>query len=162
MKVPTMGMKGMKMPSLSKPPASIYTHPKDKEPKISGDEFKKGLEMVAEEIAEAFLQKLIENIRENKYGFQIKRETAARRKGGDDTPLINEEYLINSLIREGTMVTVKEGTHPTGVSFLELAMTMEYGRKDKHSPAFPVGRNTFRDFKPTAEKMMKKFLKPKT
>lgn len=162
MKNPKIGMKGMKLPNLPKPPASIYRHPKSAVPKLEYQDVASGMDMIAEEIAKEFLERLINNIRSNKYGFTIKESTIKRRTTNkSNTPLINEEYLINSLIRIGHIVTVKEGTHPSGVEFLELVMIMEYGRRDMHIPAFPVGRMTFKDFEKDAEKMLLKFLNAK-
>lgn len=124
---------------------------------FNADKIQAELDKIAEQNAEEFLQLLITNIRSNKYGFVLDPSTVKRK--GSDTPLINQEYLINSLERQGTIVTIKEGTHPSGIKMLELAMMLEYGRKDKHIPAFPVARNTFEDFAPEAEANLLNYLK---
>jgi hypothetical protein len=151
----------MKLPPKRSLPKSYLSTPASLRPNISAKQFQLGLEMQSEVIAQEFLETLIENIRGNKYGFHLDDQTVKRRgyEGNEDeTPLIDQGYLIDSLVRYGSIVTVKDGIHPRGLEYLELAMILEYGRKDKKIPAFPVGRFTFRDFEKRAEELLMRFL----
>jgi hypothetical protein len=164
MRIPKIGDQFMKLPPagrLTMPKSLLRKVPNGKAPSISAKDFQAGLDLQSEYIAQQFLELLIKNIRANKYNFKLSENTLKKRRSrgnSDETPLIDQGYLINSLVRNGSTVTIAEGTHPTGIKFLELAMMLEYGRKDKGIPAFPVARNTFADFEPTAKKLLFKFL----
>ena len=119
------------------------------------------MQHLGEEIAEEFKETVINNIENNEYGFPLAESTVKRK--GSSTPLIDSGQLVDSIYREGTSVSVKNTPRDDSpLTNLELAMVQEYGTKDRHIPARPVWRNTFRDFKETAHERISDFLeKPK-
>ena len=121
-------------------------------------DFVADMQRLGEEIAEDFKETVIENIETNRYKFQEKASTIAR-KGGS-SPLIDSHQMVDAIYREGTTVSVEDTPRDDSpLTNKELAIVHEYGTKDKHIPARPVWRNTFSDFKPEARKRIETFLK---
>lgn len=141
------------------PKSLLRLPPGFKKPKVS--DFKGDMQHLGEEIAEEFKETIINNIENNEYGFPLAESTVKRK--GSATPLIDSGQLVDSIYREGTSVSVKNTPRDDSpLTNLELAMVQEYGTKDRHIPARPVWRNTFRDFKETAHERISDFLeKPK-
>lgn len=134
--------------SALKPPSGF------KKPRVQ--DFKKDMEKLGERIAEGFKKQLIKNIETNAYGFKLAQSTIQRK--GHSIPLIETEQLIEAIYRDGTEVSVDDTPRDDGrLTNLELAIIHEYGTKDKHIPARPVWRNTFRDYRKTADKKIKSF-----
>ena len=106
------------------------------------------------------METVTSNIEKNKYGFVLDEETLRRKGGG--VPLVATHELVDAIYREGTTVSVEDTPRDdSSLSNLEIAMVHEYGTKDKHIPARPVWRYTFRDYKPTAKKHIQDFLDSK-
>lgn len=148
-----------KIPRVPKLNKSQLKVPKGyKAPKV--EDLKSDMKRLGNEIAEEFLETIVHNIETNEYEFTLKKETIDRK--GSDIPLIDKKQLLGAIYRKGTTVSVEDTPRTDSpLSNLELAMVHEYGTKDKHIPARPVWRNTYRDFKPTAEKRVIKFLDSK-
>ena len=135
--------------SLLKPPPGF------KKPKVK--DFISDMQRLGEEIAEEFKETIVENIEENKYGFELAESTIAKK--GNDTPLVDTHQLVDAIYRDGTTVSVEDTPRDDSpLTNLELAITQEYGTKDKHIPARPVWRNTFRDYKEIAREKVQDFL----
>lgn len=136
--------------SLLKPPPG-FKKPKTKH-------FLSDMQRLGEEIAEEFKETIIDNIENNNYGFSLAEATINRK--GSDTPLVDTHQLVDSIYREGTTVSVEDTSRDDSpLSNLELAITLEYGTKDKHIPARPVWRKTFSDFKETSAERIDAFFK---
>ena len=115
------------------------------------------MQRLGQDIAEEFKQRVIDNIENNEYGF-ILSESTMRHKHSM-TPLIETHEMVDAIFRDGTTVSVEDTPREDSrLTNLELAMVHEYGTKDKHIPARPVWRNTFRDFKEDAKDMIDDFL----
>lgn len=126
-----------------------------KRPKVAW--LKEDMERLGEEIAEEFKETITENIQENKYGYHNSDSTV--RKKGRDTPLVDTGELVGAIYRDGTTVSVADTPREdSSLTNLELAIVQEYGTKDKHIPARPVWRETFKDFKGVAEDKISTFL----
>lgn len=137
------------------PKAKLKIPPDFKVPDVKN--FKEDMERLGEDIAEGFKERIISNIRENKFGYLLAEETIRRK--GSTTPLIDSEQLINAIYREGTEVSVEDSSRTdSDLNNLELAMVHEYGTKDKHIPARPVWRETFEEYRSDAEEAIKDFL----
>lgn len=135
--------------SLLKPPPGF------KKPRT--EDFLADMQRLGEDIAEEFKETIIENIEDNKYGYELAESTINQK--GSDTPLVNTHQLVDAIYREETTVSVEDSARDdSGLTNLELAMVQEYGTKDRHIPARPVWRNTFRDFKETAREKITDFL----
>lgn len=131
--------------SLLKPPPGF------KKPRVQ--DFRDDMKQLGERIAEEFKETIEDNIRENHYGFSLADSTI--QKKGHDVPLIDSEELVEAIFVDGTTVSVEDTPREdSSLTNLELAMVHEYGTKDRHIPARPVWRNTFRDFKPEARKQI--------
>lgn len=139
-----------KMPkSLLKPPPGF------KRPKVK--DFLSDMERLGEEIAEEFKETIVENIETNRYGYELKQSTIDRK--GSDVPLVDSHQLVDAIYRDGTTVSVEDSARDDSpLSNLELAIVQEYGTKDKHIPARPVWRETFKDFKDVAHERISSFL----
>lgn len=138
------------------PKALLKTPLGFKKPKVS--DFKTDMQHLGEEIAEDFKETVIANIEENNYNFENAPSTVKQK--GSDTPLINTQELVDSIYREGTVVSVENTPRDDSpLTNLELAMVLEYGTKDRHIPARPVWRNTYRDFKEEAREKVEEFFK---
>lgn len=139
-----------KMPkSLLKPPPGF------KRPKV--EDFLSDMERLGEEIAEEFKETIVENIETNRYGYELKQSTIDRK--GSDVPLVDSHQLVDAIYRDGTTVSVEDSARDDSpLSNLELAIVQEYGTKDKHIPARPVWRETFKDFKDVAHERISSFL----
>lgn len=147
----------MRSKSLPKLPRSLLRVPRGVK-RVNVSDLKKDIKALGEEIAEEFKEKVENNIRENKYGFTLSDVTI--RKKGHDIPLIDTEELIGAIYQEGTEVSVEESQrNDSELTNKQLAIVHEYGVKDKGIPARPVWRRTFEDFRPTAEKRVRTFLK---
>lgn len=109
-------------------------------------------------LAKRFYYKLIENIRSNKFGFTNKPSTI-RSKGGRNTPMIDTEEYIRSIVVEDSKVFIKEGIHKSGISLNELGNMLEYGRRDRNFTGYPVWRLTIEQMKPILEKDFSTFIK---
>lgn len=144
------------MGRLPKMPKSLLRLPPGfKKPKV--DNFLADMERLGEDIAEEFKETIVENIEENKYGFELAESTIAKK--GNDTPLVDTHQLVDAIYRDGTTVSVEDTPRDDSpLTNLELAITQEYGTKDKHIPARPVWRNTFRDYKEIAREKVQDFL----
>lgn len=140
----------MKMPRANlKPPKGF------KVPNVQ--KFKEDIERLGEDIAEGFKEQVIENIEENKFGYTLAPSTIQRK--GSDIPLIDTHELVDSIVRDGTTVTVEDTPHAkSGLTNLQIAIIQEYGTKDLHIPARPVWRSTFREYKGDARNQIKDFL----
>lgn len=135
--------------SLLKPPPGF------KKPKTS--DFLADMQRLGEDIAEEFKETIVENIENNEYGFSLAQSTVAKK--GSDIPLIDTHQLVDAIYRDGTTVSVEDSPRDDSpLTNLELAMVQEYGTKDKHIPARPVWRNTFKDFKDVARDKITSFL----
>lgn len=119
------------------------------------EHFKEDMQALGEEIAEDFKEKIIENIETNYYRFELDPATAKRK--GSDTPLVDSGELLDAIYRDETSVSVLDTVRESGITNLDLAMILEYGTKDKHIPAFPVWRFTYRDFKAEARNRIIEF-----
>lgn len=119
------------------------------------------MQRLGEEIAEDFKEKVIENIEENRYGYPLAQSTIDKK--GSDTPLVDTHQLVAAIYRDGTTVSVEDSPRDDSpLTNLELAIVQEYGTKDRHIPARPVWRETFKDFRETARDRISSFLdKPK-
>ena len=139
-----------KMPkSLLKPPPGF------KKPKVK--DFISDMQRLGEEIAEEFKETIVENIETNRYGYELKQSTIDRK--GSDVPLVDSHQLVDAIYRDGTTVSVEDSARDDSpLSNLELAIVQEYGTKDKHIPARPVWRETFKDFKEVARERISSFL----
>lgn len=139
-----------KMPkSLLKPPPGF------KKPKVK--DFLSDMQRLGEEIAEEFKETIVENIETNRYGYELKQSTIDRK--GSDVPLVDSHQLVDAIYRDGTTVSVEDSARDDSpLSNLELAIVHEYGTKDKHIPARPVWRETFKDFKDVAHERISSFL----
>lgn len=126
-----------------------------KKPKVAW--FEEDMERLGEEIAEEFKNTVTENIEENRYGFENAESTIKRK--GSDIPLIATGDLVGAIYRDGTTVSVDDSPRDDSpLTNLELAIVQEYGTKDKHIPARPVWRETFKDFKEVAKDKISDFL----
>lgn len=139
--------------SLLKPPPGF------KKPKVK--DFISDMRRLGEEIAEEFKETIVENIETNRYGYELKQSTIDRK--GSDIPLVDSHQLVDAIYREGTTVSVENSARDDGpLSNLDLAIIHEYGTKDRHIPARPIWRETFKDFRDVANKRISSFLsKPK-
>ena len=139
-----------KMPrSYLKPPPGF------KKPKVEG--FLSDMEKLGEEIAEGFKETIVENIESNRYGYTLEQSTI--KKKGSDIPLVDSHLLVDAIYREGTTVSVEDSPRDDSpLSNLELAIVQEYGTKDKHIPARPVWRETFKDYEDVARERISSFL----
>ena len=135
--------------SLLKPPPGF------KKPKVK--DFISDMQRLGEEIAEEFKETIVENIETNRYGYELKQSTIDRK--GSDVPLVDSHQLVDAIYRDGTTVSVEDSARDDSpLSNLELAIVQEYGTKDKHIPARPVWRETFKDFKDVARERISSFL----
>lgn len=135
--------------SLLKPPPGF------RKPKVK--DFLSDMERLGEEIAEEFKEKIVDNIESNRYGYTLRQSTIDRK--GSDVPLVDTHQLVDAIYREGTTVSVEDSPRDDSpLTNLELAIVQEYGTKDKHIPARPIWRETFRDFKETAHERVSSFL----
>lgn len=144
------------MARLPKMPKSLLKLPPGfKKPKVK--DFLSDMERLGEEIAEEFKETIVENIETNRYGYELKQSTIDRK--GSDVPLVDSHQLVDAIYRDGTTVSVEDSARDDSpLSNLELAIVQEYGTKDKHIPARPVWRETFKDFKDTARERISSFL----
>lgn len=135
--------------SLLKPPPGF------KKPKVK--DFISDMQRLGEEIAEEFKETIVENIETNRYGYELKQSTIDRK--GSEVPLVDSHQLVDAIYRDGTTVSVEDSARDDSpLSNLELAIVQEYGTKDKHIPARPVWRETFKDFKDVARERISSFL----
>lgn len=135
--------------SLLKPPPGF------KKPKVK--DFISDMQRLGEEIAEEFKETIVENIENNRYGYELKQSTIDKK--GSDVPLVASHQLVDAIYRDGTIVSVEDSARDDSpLSNLELAIVQEYGTKDKHIPARPVWRETFTDFKDVARERISSFL----
>ena len=115
------------------------------------------MQRLGEEIAEEFKETIVENIETNRYGYELKQSTIDRK--GSEVPLVDSHQLVDAIYRDGTTVSVEDSARDDSpLSNLELAIVQEYGTKDKHIPARPVWRETFKDFKDVARERISSFL----
>jgi len=140
--------------------------------KVGGDIFadldrrveltKKLVKELSVEFAELYVTHLIENIRNNKFGFTLSDVTLSNRiqRGvTSTTPLIDTGEYIKAIIQKGAEVRMAKGVHKGGLSYEELSNILEFGRKDKSVPAFPVWQMTYDEVQPIFTKRIKKRLK---
>jgi hypothetical protein len=114
------------------------------------------MQRLGEDIAEGYRQLVIENIETNAYGFENAPGTLRQKEG--DTPLIDSGEFVESIYRDGTSVSVEDTRRTDSpLTNLELAIVQEYGTADKHVPARPVFRNTYRDYREEAREQVVEF-----
>lgn len=144
------------MTRLPKMPKSLLKLPPGfKKPKVK--DFISDMQRLGEEIAEEFKETIVENIETNRYGYELKQSTIDRK--GSEVPLVDSHQLVDAIYRDGTTVSVEDSARDDSpLSNLELAIVQEYGTKDKHIPARPVWRETFKDFKDVARERISSFL----
>jgi hypothetical protein len=120
------------MVRLPRLPKSMFRPPPGfKKPKV--EDFRSDMQRVGEEIAEQFKEQVIENIETNYYGFELAQSTIERK--GSDVPWINSHELVDSIYREGTVVSVEDTPREDSkLTNLQLAIVQEYGTKDRHIP----------------------------
>lgn len=136
----------------------ISTRPDRRFKRLNVKDFKDDMQRLGEEIAEEFKETITDNIENNKYGYLLKQSTIDK-KGGSDTPLIDSHQLVDAIYRDGTTVSVEDSPRDdSDLTNLELAIVHEYGTKDRHIPARPVWRETFRDFREVARDRISSFL----
>ena len=137
------------------PKSLLKTPPGFKKPRV--EDFKSDMATLGEEIAEDFKNEIINNIETNKFGFSLADSTV--RQKGSDVPFVGGTgQLIDAIYREGTTVSVEDTPRDdSSLSNLQIAIVQEYGTKDKHIPARPVWRKTFKEFKPVAQERIKSF-----
>lgn len=136
----------------------IATRPDKRFKRLKVKWLKEDMQRLGEDIAEEFKETIVENIETNRYGYDLKQSTIDRK--GSTVPLVDSHQLVDAIYRDGTTVSVEDSTRDdSSLSNLELAIVHEYGTKDRHIPARPVWRDTFRDFKGTARKRILSFLK---
>jgi hypothetical protein len=125
-----------------------------KEVAVSED-FKKIISNIFLKCAEIYKAKIIENIENNKFGFNLTESTIRKKvlKGLNlkdaETPLrFRSDYIKSIIVRQisenSFEVTCVDGMHYSGMSFKELAYLLEFGRKDLNIPARPVWRLTYK------------------
>lgn len=135
----------------------IATRPDKRFKRLEVKWFKEDMQRLGEEIAEEFKETIIENIETNRYGYELSQSTIGRK--GSDVPLVDSHQLVDAIYRDGTTVSVEDSARDdSSLSNLELAIVQEYGTKDKHIPARPVWRETFKDFKEVARERISSFL----
>ena len=118
--------------------------------------FKEDMQRLGEDIAQEFMETIIDNMESNKFGYRNREGTLLKKKGS--TPLIDSGQMRDAIYRDGTLVSVEESTRDdTSLTNKQLAIILEYGTKDRHIPARPLWRTTFREFKPTAQKRIMDF-----
>lgn len=143
----------MRLPKL--PKSLLKPPPGFKKPNVK--DFQEDMQRLGEEIAEEFKEKVIENIENNQYGYALAPSTIAKKDS--ETPLIDTHQLVDAIYREETTVSVEDSPRDdSSLTNLELAIVQEYGTKDRHIPARPVWRETFKDFKETARDRISSFL----
>lgn len=126
-----------------------------KKPKVK--DFLSDIERLGEDIAEEFKETIVDNIESNKYGYTLEQSTISKK--GSDIPLVDTHQLVDAIYREGTTVSVEDSSRDDSpLTNLELAIVQEYGTKDKHIPARPVWRKTFKDFEDVAREKISSFL----
>lgn len=135
----------------------IATRPDKRFKRLEVKWFKEDMQRLGEEIAEEFKETIVENIETNRYGYELSQSTIDRK--GSDVPLVDSHQLVDAIYRDGTTVSVEDSARDdSSLSNLELAIVQEYGTKDKHIPARPVWRETFKDFKDVARERISSFL----
>lgn len=135
----------------------IAARPDKRFKKVKTKYFKEDMQRLGEDIAEEFKETIIENIETNRYGYELKQSTIDRK--GSDVPLVDSHQLVDAIYRDGTTVSVEDSPRDdSSLTNLELAIVHEYGTKDRHIPARPVWRETFRDFKQIAREKIESFL----
>lgn len=101
-------------------------------------------------MAKLYRDTLVDNIKSNRYNFTLAESTIRERLrvGAGITPLLfRGDYVKSIIIVDKVVVTVKPGKHYSGLTYAELSFILEYGRRDKGIPSFPVWRNTFKDLR---------------
>ena len=135
----------------------IATRPDKRFKRSKVEWFKEDMQRLGEDIAEEFKETIVENIETNRYGYTLKQSTIERK--GSSIPLVDSHKLVDAIYRDRTIVSVEDSARDdSSLSNLELAIVHEYGTKDKHIPARPVWRDTFKDFKDIARKRVQMFL----
>lgn len=120
-------------------------------------DFKKDMRQLGEEMAEEFKETIIDNIETNRYNYRLNPKTALRK--GSNIPLVDTRQFVDAIYRKGTIVSVEDSPREDGLTNLDLAIIHEYGTKDKHIPARPIWRDTFRDYNKVAKNKIVKFFK---
>lgn len=124
--------------------------------------FKADMQNLGEAIAEEFKNTIIDNIKSNRYKYRLAPSTLEKKQkaGASLLPFIETGEYLDSIVREGTTITVEDTKRTdSNLTNLEIAMVLEYGRKDKSIPARPLWRNSFLDFKERALQMRNDFFK---
>lgn len=132
---------------------------KDLDHFLDPNKLEKVLKPIMIELAHDYRKALIKNIKSNKFGFRLAQSTIQSRLNSGirkTTPLIFTGDYIKSIIVEGTTVTVKSGKHYSGLTYEELTFILEYGRRDKSIPPFPVWRKTRENMRAYADEKITK------
>lgn len=136
----------------------IATRPDKRFKRANVKDFKKDMRQLGEEMAEEFKETIISNIETNRYNYPLNPKTALRK--GSNIPLVDTHQLVDAIYREETIVSVEDSPRDdSSLTNLDLAIIHEYGTKDKHIPARPIWRDTFRDYKKVAKNKIAKFFK---
>lgn len=136
--------------SMLKPPPG-FKKPRTKD-------FLADMQRLGEDIAEGFKDTVVENIETNRYKFELAPATIQRK--GSPAPLVDTHQMVDAIYREGTVVSVEDTPRDDSpLTNKQLAIVQEYGTKDKHIPARPVWRNTFKEYRGSAQEQIQTFLK---
>ena len=138
-------------------PKSWLKKPKGFKP-INPKLLKEDMERLGMDLAKGFKDAVVENIKDNKFGYANAASTILRK--GSDTPLIDTGELVDSIQADGTLVFVEDTPREDStLTNKELAIVLEYGTKDKHIPPRRVWRKTFDDYRRYASEHVLEFLK---
>lgn len=117
--------------------------------KLTKKNFEDAVDWEARRFAKMYLTELKINMLRNTFNFKLKPETIRRK--GSDLPFIETKQLYHAVVQEGDKVIVKETIRKSKrsgrMSNREIAMILEFGRRDKGIPARPIFRMTMRKFK---------------
>lgn len=138
----------------SMPKSALKTPKGYKKPNVRY--FKEDMQRLGEDIAQEFMETVIDNMENNKFGYRNRESTLLKKRG--NTPLIDSGKMRDAIYRDGTLVSVEDSARDdTSLTNKQLAIILEYGTKDRHIPARPLWRTTFREFKPIAQKRIMDF-----
>lgn len=147
-----------KMTTMLAIPAELMKKGAARVPKAHVEDFKSDMEVLGEQLAEGFKDRIISNIEKNKYKFSLADSTI--QKKGSSTPLVDSGEILNAIYRDGSVVSINDEPHSKStLTNKQLAQVLEFGTKDKHIPARPVWRNTFDEYRKEAENQISTFLK---
>jgi hypothetical protein len=127
---------------------------------IFGVEFKNLLKNLGLLAAKAYLISLRNNIRTNRFEYEVPESGIARREAQGLNPphvaLLREEFYIDNMVvdKRTNVVNMTNQLHPrTKINYQTLAKILEYG--SAYNKAYPHWRPTFDEIKPKLEKKLK-------